>query len=631
MSRRRAATPRLSRPLYRARIRRRNEPDETGGQVRPSPTNISMDPIITDRVNRWLNDPAILPADKEEIRALINQNDERELTDRFYRDLEFGTGGIRGIIGAGPNRMNAYTVGAAAQGLANYIARQGETAKKAGIAIAFDSRRMSVDFARRVACVMARNGITAHLFEALRPTPLLSFAVRHLRCTAGVMITASHNPPEYNGLKAYWSDGAQVVPPHDEEIIGEVRAVSDYAAIRQMPEADARAAGLIRTIPREVDDAFLALVDASVLAPQVCREQGRRMKIVFTPLHGTGGTLIPQALRRRGFEHVLEEPAQSIPDGDFPTVKSPNPEEGAALKLGIDLARSESAELVIASDPDADRVGIAVRDASGEFRLLTGNQTAAILTCYICEQLKRTGRMPRHAVMLTTIVSSDLMKDIARSYGAEVIEVLTGFKWIADRVRQYELSGTSEHPSRQYIFGAEESYGYMPCTFVRDKDAVTSAAMIAEAAAFAAAQGGTLLTFLDDLFQKYGYHEEGAKSITMPGADGAARIQAMMAALRKSPPREMGGVPVRSCGDLMTGEIRATGTGCVTGRYDLPKSDVIVLTLSDGTKVIARPSGTEPKIKFYLLVKESGTDLTAARRRAGAKIAAIVAELSRLS
>lgn len=590
-----------------------------------------MDAHVRDRVERWLNDPAILPADKAEIRLLFDQGDARELTDRFYRDLEFGTGGIRGIIGAGPNRMNAYTVGAAAQGLANYIARQGADAKRAGLAIACDCRRMSAEFSRRVACIMAANGITAHLFEELRPTPLLSFAVRHLRCTAGVMITASHNPPEYNGLKAYWSDGGQVVPPHDEAIIREVRAVADYASIRQMPEAEAREKGLIRSVPDSVDAAFLALVDSSVLAPQVCREQGRRLKIVFTPLHGTGGTLIPQALRRRGFEHVLEEPAQSMPDGNFPTVKSPNPEEGPALKMGIELARREKGELVIASDPDADRVGIAVRDGAGEYRLMTGNQTAAILTWYICEQLQRQGRMPSNAVMLTTIVSSDLMKEIARSYGAEVVEVLTGFKWIADRVRQYELAGTPGHPAKTYIFGAEESYGYMPCDFVRDKDAVTSAAMIAEAAAFAAAEGKTLLDLLDDLFRRYGYHEEGAKSLTLPGADGAAKIQAIMSGLRASPPRELGGAAVMTSGDLKSGEIRECGSGRVTGRYDLPASDVIVLTLADGTKVIARPSGTEPKIKFYILVKEPAADLVAARERAAEKNAAIQRSIGELT
>ncbi len=587
-----------------------------------------MDAAIRTAIDRWLNDPAIATADKEEIRALLDRKDERELTDRFYRELEFGTGGIRGILGAGPNRMNLYTVGAAAQGLANYIARQGEPAMRAGVAIAYDCRRMSEEFARRVACVLAGSSITSHLCTSLRPTPLLSFAVRHLKCTAGVMITASHNPPEYNGLKAYWSDGGQVVPPQDAEIIAEVRAVPSYQHVLALDEDEARAKGFIRKLGKDVDDAFLALVDGSCLSPEVCRAQGRRLKIVFTPLHGTGGTLIPQALRRRGFEQVLEVPEQSEPDGEFLTVKSPNPEEGPALQMGIDLAKRERADLVIASDPDADRVGIAVRDASGEYRLMTGNQIAAVLTYYLCEQRKRLGQLPANGVVLTTIVSSDLMKEIARSYGAEVVEVLTGFKWIADKVRRYEEAGTPKAPSKAYLFGAEESYGYMPCDYVRDKDAVTAAAMIAEAAAFAAEEGKTLLNVLDDLFRRYGYFQEGVKSLTLPGADGAARIQAMMESYRRNPPRKLGNIEVTTVADILTGEIRKIATGEVVGRYDLPASDVILLTLADGTKVIARPSGTEPKIKFYILAREMSQDLAAARAAATAKTQHILDELS---
>ncbi len=590
-----------------------------------------MDAAIKTAVDNWLADPAIATGDKDEIRALISAGNERELTDRFYRDLEFGTGGIRGILGAGPNRMNIYTVGAAAQGLANYIAKQGAAAKKAGVAIAHDSRRMSDVFAMRVATVLAANGVTAHLFSALRPTPELSFAVRQLGCTAGVMITASHNPPEYNGLKAYWNDGGQVTPPHDTNIISEVRGVGAYANIREMTEADATAQGLLHRIGREMDDAFLALVDESCLAPDICREQGKKLKIVFTPLHGTGGTLIPEALRRRGFAHVMEEPKQSIPDGNFPTVKSPNPEEGPALAMAIDLAKKEGADLVIASDPDADRVGIAVRGDGGEFELLTGNQISALLTYYICEQLKRSGRFPAGGVVLTTIVSGDLMKEIARSYGAEVVEVLTGFKWIGERIRLYEEAGRAGSPSKKYIFGAEESYGYMPCDFVRDKDAVTSAAFIAEAAAFAAAEGTTLHGLLGKLFTKYGYFREGAKSLTLPGADGAARIKSMMQSMRAKPPRTLAGVAVAQIGDLTTGDIRDVASGAVAGRYELPSSDVIVLTLSDGTKVIARPSGTEPKIKFYILTREPPGDVTQGASLTKAKVEAISAELSALS
>lgn len=586
-----------------------------------------MDPAIQSAVDRWLADPAIAPIDQREVRELVARGDDGELTDRFYRDLEFGTGGLRGIIGAGLNRMNLYTIGAAAQGLANYIAKQGPAAKEAGVAIAFDCRRMSEAFARRVAEVMAGNGIRAYLFEALRPTPELSFAVRHLKCTSGVVVTASHNPPEYNGFKAYWSDGGQVVPPQDAAIIDEVRRVGAFSNVRAMSLTEAKTKGLAKLIGREIDEAFLELVQRSTLAPNLCKEQGGRIKVVFSALHGTGSTLIPEALRRRGFAHVIEVAEQVRPDGEFPTVKSPNPEEGAALKMAIDLARRESADLVIASDPDADRVGIAVRDAKGQYSLVTGNQIAAILTYYLCEKLTRSGRFPQRGVVLSTIVSSDLMKTIAGSYGAEVVETLTGFKWIAAKIREFETDGSG----RRFIFGAEESYGYMPCDYVRDKDAVTSAAFLAEAAAFAASQGQTLLGLLDSLFVKFGYHQEGAKSFTMPGQDGAARIAALMDGLRRSLPRAIGGRSVNTWADIKTGEVRELASGRVVGQYELPPSDVIMLTLNDGTKVIARPSGTEPKIKFYILAKEPGDDLTKARTAASIKIEAISSELTKIA
>lgn len=586
-----------------------------------------MDESIRSAVQRWLNDPAIVPADKRPIRELLDRGDERELTDRFHAELEFGTGGIRGILGAGPNRMNVYTVGAAAQGLADTIRREGAEAMRRGAAIAYDSRRMSAEFARRVAGVCAANGIHAYLFDAPRPTPELSFAIRRLGCTAGVVITASHNPPEYNGFKCYWSDGGQVVPPQDNAIINAVRAVGGYGNVKYVEPFDAAAAGRVTMIGDKMDAAFLEGVQASCLAPDLCRQQGGRLRIVYTPLHGTGWRLAPQALARRGFQHVTVVPEQEAPDGDFPTVSSPNPEEGAALKLAIDLARREKADLVIGTDPDADRVGIAVRDREGEFRLVTGNQTGAILCHYICEQLTRQGRFPANAVVLSTIVSSDLMKEIARSYGAEVIETLTGFKWIADQIRRFEEAGVPQSPIKTYLFGAEESYGYMPGAFVRDKDAITAAAFIAEAAAFAASDGKTLLDVLDDLYRRFGYFEEGVKSLTLPGADGAAKIAAMMEAHRADPPRVLGGIDVARWADIRTGEIRQRSDGSVVGRYDLPASNVIMLMLADGTKVIARPSGTEPKIKFYILARADGGDLDAARRSTRTKIDAILGDL----
>ena len=523
--------------------------------------------------------------------------------------------------------MNVYTLGAAAQGLANYVAKQGEAAKKAGVAIAYDSRIMSDVFAERTAQVLSGSGITAYVFEALRPTPELSFAVRHLKCTAGAVVTASHNPKEYNGFKVYWSDGVQVIPPHDDAIIREVKAVGGFGNVKVMDSAEGRSKGLIKTIGREVDEAFLKEVDASCLSPEISREQGKRLKIVFTPLHGTGATLIPEALKRRGFEKVLVVPEQATSNGQFPTVKFPNPEEGAALTLGIELAKREGADLVIATDPDADRMGIAVRKPDGEFVLMTGNQIAAMLTYHICETMTKRGRFPRNAVLVTTIVSGDMMKNIARSYGAEVIEVLTGFKWIGSRVSEFESLARTGQPTKSYIFGAEESYGYMPTTYVRDKDAVTSAAYIADLAAVAAEEGKTLYDLLMALFKRFGYYQEGAKSITLPGKEGAERIKAMMQSLRTSPPRIIGGIEVETVGDLQSGETRELHSGRVISKFDLPASNVILMTLKDGSKVIARPSGTEPKIKFYMLTKQPGEDLDRARQEATALFDAIGADL----
>ena len=586
-----------------------------------------MDAAIEAAVGGWLNDPAIAEADKKEIRDLQAAGNESELTDRFYQELEFGTGGMRGVIGAGLNRMNIYTIGAAAQGLANYIARQGEEAKKAGVALAYDSRRMSDAFTERTAQVLAGNGITAYVFEALRPTPELSFAVRHLGCTAGAVVTASHNPAQWNGFKVYWSDGVQVVPPHDEAIIEEVRAVGGFGNVKVMDGVEARRRGLIKIVGRQIDEAFLEEVDRSCLSPEISREQGKRLKIVYTPLHGTGATLIPEALKRRGFEHVLVVPEQARPDGNFPTTKNPNPEEGAALNLGIELAKREGADVVIGTDPDADRMGIAVRGPAGQFVLITGNQIAALLTYHICETLTRRGRFPSDAVLITTIVSGDMMKDIARSYGAEVIEVLTGFKWIGQRVSQFEEQARTGRPGKTYIFGAEESYGYMPATYVRDKDAVTSTAYIADLAAVAAAEGKTLYDLLQELFKRFGYYQEGAKSVALPGKEGADKIKAMMQSLRTAPPRIIGGVEVATVADMMTGQSRDIHNGRVIGRYDLPASNVILMTLRDGSKVIARPSGTEPKIKFYMLTRRPADDLARARQEATTLFEAIGADL----
>ncbi len=611
-----------------------------------------MEACVKAAVEAWLADPAIAEADKREIVALVARAQgleqgraqpgaaglhvrnsqsaeaaEAELADRFYRTLEFGTGGMRGVIGAGINRINLYTVGAAAQGLADYVAEQGEGAKRAGVAIAHDSRRMSDAFARRVATVLAASGVRAFLYERLRPTPALSFAIRQLGCTAGVMITASHNPPEYNGLKMYWRDGAQVVPPQDEGILACVNAVGGFGNVRSMSEEDARRGGLLRTIGQEVDEAYLEAIQQSCLCPAACREHGGRMKLVFTSLHGTGGELVPAALARRGFTRVLQVAEQAEPSGDFPTVATPNPEEPAAMEMAISLAKREGAELVIGTDPDADRMGLAVREKNGGYRVLTGNQIAGLLTYYICEQLKRAGRFPGNGVVLTTIVTSEFMKEIARSYGAEVVETLTGFKWIGEKLRHYDEARAAGRPSKAFVFGAEESYGFLPAAFVRDKDAVASAAFVAELAAFAAAEGRTVAEVLDGLYGRYGYYQEGAKSFTMKGKSGAERIAALMEGLRRKPPKAFGGIEVSAVGDFLSGENRDAKTGAVLGRYELPESNVMQFALVDGTKVIARPSGTEPKIKFYILAREPGSDLVAARERAGRKIGHVVEEL----
>lgn len=588
-----------------------------------------LETSVKSAVDDWLQNPAISDADKQEIRQLREQGADQELTDRFYRELEFGTGGLRGVIGAGLNRMNTYTVGAAAQGLANYIAQQGEPAKQAGMVIACDCRRQSDVFALRVASVMAGNGIQAYLFDKLRPTPELSFAIRHLGCTAGVVITASHNPPEYNGFKAYWTDGGQVVPPHDQLIINEVRKVGGFENIKALDESEGRSKGLIKTVGREIDEAFWEAAQRSCLNPDICRKEGKRLKIVFTSLHGTGGVLIPEALRRRGFENVIEVPEQAVPDGEFPTVESPNPEEAAALNMAIELAKRERADLVIGTDPDADRVGIAVRRKNVDYALMTGNRIGALLTYYICEQLKQADCFPHNGVVLSTIVSSDFMKEIAKSYGAEVVETLTGFKWIGQKLHEYELEGSPDAPSKRFIFGAEESYGYLPAGFTRDKDAVTSAAFIAEMAAFASNQGKGLYDILEDLFKRYGYYQEGAKSIVMRGKEGAAQIERLMETLRHDPPPSIANRAVTAYADLMTGLNKDVKTGRELSRYDLPPSNVLQFTLADGTKVIARPSGTEPKIKFYILVREPGEDLVEAEISATKKIDEIITDLVR--
>ncbi|MCR5115772.1 MAG: phospho-sugar mutase [Bacteroidales bacterium] len=550
-----------------------------------------MEQQILDNATLWLSEKYD-EATRNEVRRLMEQ-DPAELTESFYRTLEFGTGGLRGIMGVGSNRMNKYTVGAATQGLANYLKKNcpGEELK---VVVSHDSRNNSRFFAEVTAQVMAANGIVCYLFEDLRPTPELSFAVRHLHCQSGVMVTASHNPKEYNGYKVYWGDGGQIVPPHDKGIIDEVNAVTSVDQIR-WDGGEER----IHIISKEVDEPYLTLVKSLSLNPEAIARH-HDLNIVYTPLHGTGITMVPEALRRYGFTnvHVLE--AQRQPDGDFPTVASPNPEERSAMELAMKKADEIGADLVLATDPDADRVGIAVRNPQGEIVLLNGNMTGSLLVDYVLSQWKQHGKLTGKEFTVKTIVTTELIRDIATGYGLPCYDVLTGFKYIAEKIKNEK--------GRTFIVGGEESYGYLIGDFVRDKDAVSACCMIAEMAAALADEGKTPYRRLQELYVEHGFYREELLSITKKGQSGAAEIQQMMADFRQTPPTQINGSPVCMVMDYQTRRC----TDCTTGEttpIDLPKSNVLQFFTLDGTKVTARPSGTEPKIKFYFGVKEELRDI----------------------
>ena len=538
-----------------------------------------------EMVNTWLNDDYDIET-KNEIRRLIAE-DPNELNESFYRTLEFGTGGLRGIMGVGPNRMNKYTVASATQGLANYMKKM-FPATELKVAIAHDSRNNSRHFAEVTAQVMAANGITCYLFEDLRPTPELSFAVRHLHCQAGVMVTASHNPKEYNGYKAYWDDGGQIVPPHDKAIIAEVNAVTSLSQIRWEGNTDK-----IHIIGKEVDDVYLAKILALSVNPEAIRRH-HDLSIVYTPLHGTGITMVPKALEMYGFTNVTVLESQRTPDGNFPTVASPNPEEKSAMELAIRKADEIGADLVLATDPDADRVGIAVRNDHGEMELFNGNMTGSLLIYHLLSQWQKNGRLTGKEFTVKTIVTTELIRAIADSFNVTCFDVLTGFKYIAEKIK--------EQAGQTFIAGGEESYGYLVGDFVRDKDAVSACCMIAELAACLADEDKTLYTQLKELYVKYGFYKEDLLSITKKGQSGAAEIQKMMADFRNCPPKEINGSEVTKIIDYKA-STAITSDGAVTS-IDLPKSDVLQFFTADGTKVTVRPSGTEPKIKFYFGVKE---------------------------
>ena len=567
----------------------------------------------------WLSNPYFDEATKEELRAI--EGNENEIKERFYMDLEFGTAGLRGIIGAGINRMNIYVVRRATQGLANYIIKQGAANK--GVAIAYDSRHMSPEFAMEAAMTLAANGIKAYKFESLRPTPELSFAVRELGCVAGINITASHNPPEYNGYKVYWEDGAQFTPPHDKGVTEEVLAIEDLSTVKTTDEASATAAGLYQVIGQEIDDKYIAQVKAQVVNQKAIDEMQDQITIVYTPLHGTGNVPARRVLKELGFTHVYVVPEQELPDGEFPTVSYPNPEAKEAFELGLKLAKEKDADLVLATDPDADRLGVYVKDTkSGEYIPLTGNMSGSLLCEYVLSQKQAAGKIPADGQVVKSIVSTNLIDAVAKSYGAELIEVLTGFKWIGKQILKNETTGHGT-----YLFGMEESYGCLIGTYARDKDAISATAALCEAAAYYKQKGMTLWDAMIAMYEKYGYYKDAVKAIGLSGIEGLAKIQSIMETLRNNTPTEVGGYKVTSARDYKLDTIKNMATGEVkpTG---LPSSNVLYYDLEDGAWICVRPSGTEPKIKFYFGVK--GTSLKDAEEKENALGAAVMAMVDKM-
>ncbi len=548
----------------------------------------AIDPKILKRAQAWLDDKNIDNETKVRISKMI-ENDPAELAESFYQDLEFGTGGLRGIMGDGTNRMNKYTVGMATQGLANYLKTVFASEPEIRLAIAFDCRNNSSYFSSIVADVLSANGITVYMFKELRPTPELSFAVRYLHCHSGIMVTASHNPKEYNGYKVYWNDGAQLVPPHDKNVIAEVQKIASIAEVNFAGDPMK-----INILDEAIDGEFLSVSKSYSLAPEVIAPQ-KDMKIVYTPLHGTGITLVPQGLRNYGFTNIHIVTEQAVTDGNFPTVISPNPEEKAAMKMAMDLALSINADLVLATDPDADRIGVGVKDTDGNYILLNGNQTAVLLTYYLIKQWESKGKLTGNEYIVKTIVTSELMGDIARKAGVEYFDVLTGFKWIAEVIRNLEGKKT-------FIGGGEESYGYMIGDFVRDKDAITACSIFAECAAWAASKGKSLYELLLDIYLEYGLYKENLVNVVKKGMSGQAEIKAMMEGFRENPPKEIAGSKVKLMNDYKLSRATDVHTGKITP-IEITKSDVLQFFLEDGTKISMRPSGTEPKIKFYFSVR----------------------------
>ena len=543
-----------------------------------------------EKYNYWLTSETFDEKTHQELAEI--KDDENEIKERFYKDLEFGTAGLRGVIGTGTNRMNKYTVTKATQGLANYILKTGKQDK--GVAIAFDSRHFSPEFSRWAALCLNANGIKTYRSDTLRPTPVLSFAVRELGCVAGIVVTASHNPPEYNGYKVYWEDGAQIVPPTDGEIIAEVNAITDYSVIKMMDLEDAIAQGLYNVIGEDLDKKYIAALKKQVLNPEAIKNNAKDLKIVYTPLHGTGNIPVQTILKELGFENVYVVPEQEKPDGNFPTVSYPNPEDPKAFALALDLARKVDADIILANDPDADRLGVFVKNnETSEYEMFTGNMSALFIAEYELSQRKEKGILPENGAMVTTIVSSDLTKAMAKEYNMKLFEVLTGFKWIGEKIKQFEHSGKYE-----YVFGFEESYGCLVGTHARDKDGIVAVMATCEAAAYYKSKGISALEQMENIYKKYGYYKEGQIALTFKGIEGAEKMKDMMEKLRNNPPTELAGLKVLEFRDYQENIIKNIATG-ETKETGLPKSNVLYFDLENSSWCCVRPSGTEPKIKFY--------------------------------
>ena len=546
------------------------------------------------KYNEWLTDDCFDKETKNELESI--RNNENEIKDRFYKELEFGTAGLRGVIGAGTNRMNKYTVGRATQGLANFINKM--KISNPSVVISFDSRHMSKEFSEITALVLNANGIRVNLFDNLRPVPELSFAVRYLKATAGIMITASHNPPEYNGYKVYWSDGAQIIPPVDKGIIDEVLSIEDFSLIKTMDKDEAISQGLLNYIGSEVDDAFINALKSSCLNPEIIKKEANNVKIVYTPLHGAGNIPVQRILKELGFKNVYVVPEQEKPDGNFPTVSYPNPEDPKAFELALKLAKKVDADVVLATDPDSDRLGVFSKISNGEYVSYTGNMSALLICEYELSQKRDKGILPNNGAIVTTIVSSELTKAIAQYYGAKVFETLTGFKWIGEKIREFE-----EKDSYKYLFGFEESYGCLIAPHARDKDGISAVMALCEATAYYKSKGLSLWDQMIKIYEKYGYYKEGQISIVLKGADGAAEIKNKMSKMRANPPKELAGLDVLEVRYYQEHIVKKSNGEIF--KTDLPTSNVLYYELSNNSWCCVRPSGTEPKIKFYMGVKGS--------------------------